>query len=125
FDYAVANYNQALVSALSEVAVQLAKVRSTDAQLLDAQAASTAATRTYQLAAIQYKAGLSTQLVEHQARINALANEQNVTNLRMDRRDQQIALAAALGGGFIDTSGSVTNNATASQAASRPAVANK
>ncbi|WP_394778370.1 efflux transporter outer membrane subunit [Undibacterium sp.] len=121
FDYAVANYNQTLVSALSEVAVQLAKVRSTDAQLADAQAASNAATRTYQLTGIQYKAGLTTQLNVVQARINALASEQNVTGLRMNRRDQQIALAAALGGGFVDASGSVSNNATASQAASRPA----
>ncbi|MFZ6647516.1 efflux transporter outer membrane subunit [Undibacterium sp. TJN25] len=123
FDYAVASYNQTLVSALSEVAVQLANVRSTDAQLADAQAASDAASRTYQLAGIQYKAGLTTLLNVYQTRISALASEQNVTNLRMNRRDQQIALSAALGGGFVDTSGSVSNNATASQAARRPAVA--
>ncbi|GGC90173.1 efflux transporter outer membrane subunit [Undibacterium terreum] len=117
FDYAVASYNQTLVSALSEVAVQLANVRSTDAQLLDAQAASDAANRSYQLAGIQFKAGLGTQLTVVQSKISALTSEENVTNLRMNRRDQQIALAAALGGGFVDTSDSVSNNANASQAA--------
>jgi NodT family efflux transporter outer membrane factor (OMF) lipoprotein len=43
FDYAVATYNQTLVTALSEVATQLAQVRSTDAQLADAEAAQDAA----------------------------------------------------------------------------------
>ncbi len=36
FDYAVATYNQTLVTALSDVATQLAQIRSTDAQLVDA-----------------------------------------------------------------------------------------
>jgi NodT family efflux transporter outer membrane factor (OMF) lipoprotein len=125
FDAAVANYNQTLVSALSDVAVQLANVRSTDAQLVDAQAASTAASRSHELAGIQYKAGLATQLGVVQARINALASERSVTSLRMDRRDQQIALAAALGGGFVDNSGSIGTRASAGKAAQRTVIAGK
>ena len=44
FDYAVATYNQTLVTALSDVATQVAQIRSTDAQLVDAEVAQAAAT---------------------------------------------------------------------------------
>jgi outer membrane protein TolC len=104
FDYAVATYNQTLVTALSEVASQLANVRSTDAQLVDAQAAQDAAREADRLALVQYKAGLTNQLTVLNADVNALSADQAVANLRMSRRDQQIALASALGGGFVDTS---------------------
>lgn len=102
FDYAVANYNQTLITALAEVATEVARIRSTDVQLNDAQSASDAARRNWQLAASQYKAGLSTQQNELQARLNVIAAEQTMANLRNARRDQQIGLAAALGGGFGD-----------------------
>ncbi|KML57598.1 MarR family transcriptional regulator [Burkholderia cepacia] len=104
FDYAVATYNQALVTALSEVATQIAGVRSTDAQLVDAQTARQAALKAAELALAQYKAGLTNQLTVLNADVNALSADQGVANLRMTRRDQQIALASALGGGFVDTS---------------------
>ncbi|MGN6653275.1 efflux transporter outer membrane subunit [Trinickia sp.] len=104
FDYAVATYNQSLVTALSEVATQLADVRSTDAQLSDAQTARDAARQADTLALVQYKAGLTNQLTVLNAEVNALSADQTVANLRMNRRDQQIALASALGGGFVDAS---------------------
>jgi NodT family efflux transporter outer membrane factor (OMF) lipoprotein len=102
FDQAVAGYNQTLVGALADVATQIARVRSTEAQLADAQAAGDAAQRNWQLAASQYKAGLNTQQNLLQARVGAIAAEQTIANLRMARRDQQIALASALGGGYGD-----------------------
>jgi len=114
FDYAVATYNQTLVTALSEVATQLAGVRSTDGQLVDAQTAQTAARQADQLALVQYKAGLTNQLTVLNADVNALAADQAVANLRMDRRDQQIALASALGGGFVDASNEDQNARVAS-----------
>jgi NodT family efflux transporter outer membrane factor (OMF) lipoprotein len=104
FDYAVASYNQTLVTALSQVATQLADIRSTDAQLTDAQTAQSAARRADELALTQYKAGLTNQLTVLNADMNALSADQAVANLLMNRRDQQIALAAALGGGYTDTS---------------------
>ena len=104
FDYAVATYNQTLVTALSEVATQLANVRSTDAQLVDAQTAQDAARQADKLAIVQYKAGLTNQLTVLNADVNALAADQTVANLDMAHRDQQIALASALGGGFVDMS---------------------
>ena len=127
FDYAVATYNQTLVAALSEVATQLAQIRATDAQLTDAQDAQDAARGADQLALTQYKAGLTNQLTVLNADTTALAADQQVANLRMNRRDQQIALAAALGGGYVDSDAAdARSNAAApvtSAAGTQPVVA--
>jgi NodT family efflux transporter outer membrane factor (OMF) lipoprotein len=117
FDNAVAGYNQTLVTALSEVATQFAEIRSTDVQLGDAQAAQEAARSADQLALTQYKAGLTNQLTVLNADTNALAADQAVANLKMNRRDQQIALAAALGGGYVDTAAASPGNPNASSSA--------
>jgi NodT family efflux transporter outer membrane factor (OMF) lipoprotein len=118
FDYAVATYNQTLVTALSEVATQLAQIRSTDQQLADAQTAQEAARSADQLALTQYKGGLTNQLTVLNADTTALAADEQVANLRMNRRDQQIALAAALGGGYTDNAAP-----TAQSSADAPAAA--
>ncbi|AXF25358.1 RND transporter [Burkholderia pyrrocinia] len=125
FDYAVATYNQAIVTALSEVATHIADVRSTDAQLVDAQTAQQAALKAAELALAQYKAGLTNQLTVLNADVNALSANQSVANLRMNRRDRQIALASALGGGFVDTSIADSGAAARAEmpASSGPAVA--
>jgi NodT family efflux transporter outer membrane factor (OMF) lipoprotein len=102
FDNAVATYNQTLITALSEVATQLAQIHSTDAQLVEAEAAENAARSAYALALTQYKAGLTNQLTVLNADTNALSADETVANLKMNRRDQQIALAAALGGGYTE-----------------------
>ena len=100
FDYAVAHYNDTLVNALSDVATQLSDIRSTDNELAASVRAQDAARRALQLALAQYKGGLTTQLTVLRAQANALNADQQVANLRMARRDRQIALAAALGGGY-------------------------
>ncbi|WP_206952564.1 efflux transporter outer membrane subunit [Trinickia acidisoli] len=111
FDDAVATYNQTLINALSNVATQLAHIRSSDVQLSDAQTAQRAAREADDLAITQYKAGLTNQLTVLNADMNALRADQAVANLQMDRRDQQIALASALGGGYVDTSANTTRSA--------------
>jgi NodT family efflux transporter outer membrane factor (OMF) lipoprotein len=111
FDDAVATYNQTLITALSDVATQLAQIRSSDVQLGDAQAAQQAARQADELAITQYKGGLTTQLTVLNADMNALQADQAVANLLMNRRDQQIALASALGGGYSDTSSETTRSA--------------
>jgi NodT family efflux transporter outer membrane factor (OMF) lipoprotein len=103
FDLDVANYNQTLISALSDVATQVSSIRSIDQQSGDAQRALDASTNAYQLAVIRYKAGLSPQLQVLTADQNRLAAEQTVTSLNMRRRDMQIGLIKALGGGFDAT----------------------
>ena len=100
FELDVANYNQALINAMSDVATQVASIRAIDTEMGDAQRALDASTEAYRLAVIRYKAGLSPQLQVLTADSNRLAAEQTVTNLKMKRRDLQFALIRALGGGF-------------------------
>ena len=104
FDSAVANYNQTLVSALNDVATQVASIHSTDQQLADAQRAYDAAKRNDELASTRYHAGLAPQITELTANLNRLNQQQTLIDLKMNRRDQQIGLIKALGGGF-DASG--------------------
>jgi NodT family efflux transporter outer membrane factor (OMF) lipoprotein len=111
FDYAVATYDQTLISALSEVATQLGEIRSTDAQLVDAVNASQAAHSADLIALTQYKAGLTNQLTVLNADVNALSADQAIVDLKMNRRDQQIALAAVLGGGYTDASTNTADTA--------------
>jgi NodT family efflux transporter outer membrane factor (OMF) lipoprotein len=108
FDEAVAAYDQTLIAALAEVATQLGQIRSSDAQLADAKAAQQAARSADDLALTQYRAGLTNQLTVLNADLAALGADQAVANLEMNRRDQQIALASALGGGYVDTSAPAT-----------------
>ncbi|SDQ48257.1 efflux transporter, outer membrane factor (OMF) lipoprotein, NodT family [Paraburkholderia fungorum] len=103
FDLDVANYNQTLIGALQDVATQVSSIRSIDQQSGDAQRALDASTKAYQLAVIRYKAGLSPQLQVLTADQNRLSAEQTVTSLKMKRRDMQIGLIKALGGGFDAT----------------------
>jgi NodT family efflux transporter outer membrane factor (OMF) lipoprotein len=116
FDLDVANYNETLINALSDVATQVASIRAIDQQMGDAQRALDASTKAYQLAVIRYKAGLSEQLQVLNADINRLTAEQTVTNLKMRRRDMQFALIKALGGGFDANAAGLTVPAAASDA---------
>ncbi|PLZ04418.1 MarR family transcriptional regulator [Burkholderia sp. WAC0059] len=103
FDLDVADYNQTLIGAFNDIATEVSAIRSTDRQLVDAQHALDASTNAWQLAVIRYRAGLSEQLQVLVADQNRLAAEQSVTNLRMQRRDMQMALIRSLGGGFDAT----------------------
>jgi hypothetical protein len=103
FDLDVANYNQTLINALSDVATQIATIRSIDQQSGDAQQVLNASTKAYKLAVICYKAGLSEQLQVLSADQHHVAAEQTVTNLKTRRRDMQIGLIKALGGGIDAT----------------------
>ncbi|MCY0386407.1 efflux transporter outer membrane subunit [Robbsia sp. Bb-Pol-6] len=100
FDTAVATYNDTLVRALTEVATQIAQIRSIEQQQHDAQAAYDAAAKAYQLAVIRYQGGLSTQLQVLDADRALLQQRQTLVTLASQRRDQQIGLIKALGGGF-------------------------
>lgn len=122
FDLAVADYNETLVNALNEVATQIAAIRSTDKQLIDAEAAYDATRHAYDLAVIRYKAGLSPQLQVLSADQNLLAQEQGVVQLKMNRRAQQVSLIEALGGGFdADAAGLTPPLAGAVKASDEPA----
>ena len=120
FDDAVATYDQTLITALNSVATQIAQIRSSDVQLGDAQAAQQAARQADDLAITQYKAGLTNQLTVLNADMNTLRADQAVANLLINRRDQQIALASALGGGYVDTSSDASSDASRSSDLAAP-----
>lgn len=120
FELDVANYNQALINAMSDVATQVASIRAIDTEMSDAQHALDASAEAYRLAVIRYKAGLSPQLQVLTADNNRLAAEQTVTNLKMKRRDLQFALIRALGGGFEAQAAGVAVPASGAVAATAP-----
>jgi hypothetical protein len=72
---------------------------------------------------IRYKAGLSPQLQVLTADQNRLAAEQTVTTLKMRRRDLQIGLVKALGGGFDATQTGLVVPGDGPQQAAAPAAA--
>ena len=100
FDAAVAHYDRTLVDALNDVATQIAAIHAVDRQYADAQRAYDAAQQAYDLAVVRYRAGLAPQLTVLNADVTLLTQQQTLVNLRMARRDRQIGLAQALGGGF-------------------------
>jgi NodT family efflux transporter outer membrane factor (OMF) lipoprotein len=123
FDLAVANYDQTLVNALNDVATQVAAVQALDRQLSDAQHALDASNRAYELAKIRYGAGLAPQLQVLSADTARLEAERSVTSLQINRRDLEIRLMTALGGGFDAQAHGLAFDAPASAPAAPASVA--
>lgn len=102
-DSAIASYNQTLVGALNDVATQVAQIHAVDNQIVEAQKAYDAAQRNDELATTRYRAGLAPEMSVLSANLNRLSQAQTLTDLKMSRRDLQIGLIKALGGGFDAT----------------------
>lgn len=100
YDLAVATYNKTLNDAYADVARQLTSIRSTERQLPIRKEALDAAERAFKLAQERYRLGLVSQLVVLNAETAVLAQRQQMVSLEAARRDQQIGLVKALGGGF-------------------------
>jgi NodT family efflux transporter outer membrane factor (OMF) lipoprotein len=123
YDSAVTDYNQTLISALNDVATQVATIRSTELQLVDAQKALVATQRRHELANSRFRAGLAPEANVLEANLNVLAQQQALLDLQMSRRYQQMGLLKALGGGFTATGSALApDDALASQ--TTPAYAN-
>ena len=100
YDLAVAAYNQALVSALQEVADALQAQRSLDAQLASATQARDAAESAWRIASDRYHAGLGTQLDVLAAQRPLLQLDQQLAALQAQRLQAAVDLDRALGGGL-------------------------
>jgi NodT family efflux transporter outer membrane factor (OMF) lipoprotein len=100
YEEAVGNYNVTLNNALSDVTTQLTTIHSIDKQLLTQKEALVTAERAYNLARQQYCLGLASQLVVLDAETRYLEEQQSRLQLLTNRRNLQIALIKALGGGF-------------------------
>lgn len=121
YEGAVASYNQTLNNALTDIADRLTSIHSTDQQIVSQRIAYDATRRAYDLAQARYKAGLSNQLTMLTAQSALLAQQQLRVNLEAGRRDQQMALIKALGGGFNASAAASKQAAAAPIAASRQA----
>lgn len=100
YDMAVASYNQTLNEAYGDVARQITQIRSLDQQLPIRREALTSAQRAWELARERYRIGLASQLVVLNAETAMLAQQQAMISLETGRRNAQIGLIKALGGGF-------------------------
>lgn len=100
YEEAVANYNNILNNALSEVATQLTYIKTINKQLTIQKGGLKSAQRAYDLAKYQYKLGLASQLIVLEAETSYLNEQKTLLGLIRDRHNRQIAFIKALGGGF-------------------------
>ncbi|WP_299540237.1 efflux transporter outer membrane subunit [uncultured Herbaspirillum sp.] len=100
YELAVATYNKTLNDAYADVARQIAAIHSIERQLPIRREALQAAERAYDLARERYRLGLVSQLTLLSSETGVLAQRQSLVALQAQRRDQQVALYKALGGGF-------------------------
>lgn len=99
-DEHIAIYNSTLNKALGEVAEQMTLIHSVDEQLKVQKNAFYASQKAFVLAQKQYEIGLTSQIVMLNAETHYLEEQQARLLLLKSRRDLQVALIKALGGGF-------------------------
>ena len=97
---AAAQYNQALVTAASQVADALARVSSLDARERLQHGATASADHSQHLQAERFASGLSDRLPLLDGETAALAQHARESRLQADRRRAMTALFLALGGGY-------------------------
>ncbi len=100
YEEAVGNYNNTLKNALSDVTAQLTNILVVNKELKVQRQALNTAWHTYHLTTYQYKIGLVSQLTMLDAETRYLTEQQTRLQLVLNRRNLQVALIQALGGGF-------------------------
>jgi NodT family efflux transporter outer membrane factor (OMF) lipoprotein len=100
YDAAVANYNQTLNTALTDVADQIASIRATERQSESQAQAMQQSGHAYALMQQRYRAGLASELTLLNAQAAMLGTRQHSIDLESRRRALQVALINSLGGGF-------------------------
>lgn len=126
-DIAIAQYNQTVVNAAQDVAEQLTRVAALGREQAAVTSALSASEEAYRLAALRYKAGLSTNLTVLAVQTQVLAQRRAAADLNARRQDLQIALIRALGGGFAEPGAAPLANAagtTGAIGATAPAAMN-
>jgi NodT family efflux transporter outer membrane factor (OMF) lipoprotein len=99
-DAAIAAYRQALVTALQEIADELASSQSVATQTADEGQAVTVAQQAYDLAVLRYKDGIGTYLQVLTTETQLLAQKSLAVDLRARDLDLAVNLIRSLGGGF-------------------------
>lgn len=100
YDLAVAQYDQALVDGLREVADALQAMRALDAQVATLQQAREAAAAAFQVAGQRYRAGIGNRLDVLDAQHPLTTLDQQLAALRVQRLQAAVDLDRALGGGL-------------------------
>ena len=100
YDIAVAQYNQALVDALHQVAEQVITLRAIDAQGATQQQALAAAQSAYDLGMKRFHSGVSAYLDVLSVQQPLLRAQQGLADLHAQRVIASVKLMQALGGGF-------------------------
>jgi NodT family efflux transporter outer membrane factor (OMF) lipoprotein len=99
-DIAVAQYNQTVVHAISQVATQADDLRSLATQVKDAESARRHAQKAYDLSLARFHAGVGSFLQALTVRQRLITAEQRLAQLQLNRSDSWAQLNEALGGGF-------------------------
>ena len=100
YDLAVANYNQAVLDALRDVADQVNAVRSLAQQAQSQQQAVDTARSAFDLAEQRYRAGIGSYLDVLTAQSTLLQSQQQLAGLQSQQVQASVRLSKALGGGF-------------------------
>ena len=96
YDVAVEQYNTTLVDAVRDVADQVVSIRSVNAQFADQELARVKTEQAYDVAAVRYRAGLTTYLTVLNAQTAVLQQQRADAELRARVLDLDVALTRAL-----------------------------
>lgn len=100
YDIAVEQYNRGVLDAVREVAQRLALLRGAADQQIPQAKALRAAREAYDLALLRYRHGLTDYLSVLTVQRDLLTQRRRRVDLAQARRQQTVALIAALGGGY-------------------------
>jgi NodT family efflux transporter outer membrane factor (OMF) lipoprotein len=100
-DAAIESYNGAVLDAVHDVADQIASLQSIERQQREQALAQQSAEQAYDLAVQRYRAGLGNYLTVLSAETNVLTQRRAGADLKARALDSQVALARALGGGYV------------------------
>jgi NodT family efflux transporter outer membrane factor (OMF) lipoprotein len=99
-DYAVADYDDAVVGAVREAADAITNVRSSDQDLAEQMRVVQGLRDTVRLDEVRTRTGLGSQLDAIDSGFRLLQAEQQLVELQGDALTRRVQLVAALGGGF-------------------------
>ncbi|MGA3248217.1 MAG: efflux transporter outer membrane subunit [Paraburkholderia sp.] len=102
YDVAVEQYNQAIVSALKDVADQVVRIRSLETQEDDAERSVATARKNYDLSKEGFRRGLTNYLNVLIAQNQLLHAEEGVARIQAARLSAHASLMTALGGGLAE-----------------------
>ena len=102
-DAAIESYNAAVIDAVHDVQDQVASAQAIARQQTEQRAAQDAAETAYAVAVQRYKAGLGNYLTVLTAETSVLRQRGIAVDLTARALDTQVALARALGGGYVSS----------------------